>query len=157
MAPFPSGPVTGGCLCAAVRLRASEPPSWSSYCHCRDCRKASGAPLVVFVGFRSEAVAFEGKSAPSTYASSPRVRRFFCRRCGSPLAYEDARLPGMLYVLIGALDHPERFPPSHHAWSAQRLPWLALDDDLPRHPGFSAQRVKPGNDGSAGQTSESNH
>ena len=140
MAEDPASPVTGGCLCGAVRFRIEEPPDWISYCHCRDCRKATGAPLVAFVGAATVALRFEGEVEPTHYGSSPEVRRSFCPRCGSPIAYEDAGLPGMTFVLLGTLDRPEAFPPRHHAFESQRLPWLRIDDDLPRHARFSATR-----------------
>ena len=135
-----AGPVTGGCLCGAVRFRLDARPDWISYCHCRDCRKASGAPVVVFVGAAGAGVSFEGKAEPAIHRSSPEVRRSFCPRCGSPIAYEDAGLPGMIYFFLGAFDEPESFPPRHHAFESQRLPWLRIDDGLPRHARFSATR-----------------
>jgi len=135
-----TGLVTGGCLCGAVRFRLSERPDWTSYCHCKDCRKATGAPVVAFVGAATAAVSFEGEIEPASHRSSAEVRRRFCPRCGSPIAYQDAQLRGMIYFFLGALDEPEAFPPGHHAWESQRLPWLHLDDELPRHARFSAVR-----------------
>ncbi len=35
-------PITGGCMCGAIRYEASEPPIEVYYCHCRACRKAFG-------------------------------------------------------------------------------------------------------------------
>jgi hypothetical protein len=32
------------------------------------------------------------------------------------------------------MDRPEAVPPGDHIWSDSALPWLVLDDDLPRHP-----------------------
>ena len=41
-----AGPLhTGGCRCGAVRFEASADPHHVSYCHCKDCRRASGAPV----------------------------------------------------------------------------------------------------------------
>ncbi len=140
MAPAQAGPVTGGCLCGAVRFSFRERPDWISYCHCKDCRRATGAPVVAFVGAATAAVGFAGEAEPVSHRSSPEVWRRFCPRCGSPIAYQDERLPGMIYFFLGALDEPEAFPPRHHAWEEQRLPWLHIDDGLPRHARFSAIR-----------------
>ncbi len=38
-------PITGGCLCGAVRYESEEPPTDSNYCHCRICQRTSGAPV----------------------------------------------------------------------------------------------------------------
>ena len=140
MAENDAGPVTGGCLCGAVRFRLDARPGWISYCHCKDCRKATGAPVVAFAGAATATVTFEGEVEPAVHRSSPQVRRRFCPRCGSPIAYEDEGLPDMIYLFLGALDAPEAFPPRHHAFESQRLPWLRIDDDLPRHARFSATR-----------------
>ena len=129
----------GGCLCGAVRFRAAAEPLLVSYCHCRDCRKATGAPFVVLVGYRiGQTGIFEG--VPQRYSSSPGIRRAFCGRCGTPLSYEDERLPGEIYFMVGAFDQPERFKPDRHAWTSQRLPWLQIDDDLERHERHSRAR-----------------
>ena len=132
--------MTGGCICGAVRFRLDARPDWVSYCHCKDCRKATGAPLTAFVGAATATVRFEGEVKPAVYRSSPQVQRHFCPRCGSPIAYEDERLPGMIYFFLGALDAPEDFPPRHHAFESHRLSWLRIDDDLPRYARFSAKR-----------------
>ena len=49
-------PHTGGCRCGAVRFEASAEPFHISYCHCSDCRRATGAPVAAYVGFTAEQV-----------------------------------------------------------------------------------------------------
>ena len=39
--------ITGGCLCGATRYEIDTKPRFTSYCHCEDCRKANGAPVVM--------------------------------------------------------------------------------------------------------------
>src|SRR3546814_19514857 len=74
------------------------------------------------------------------FASSTGRDRPFCPHCGSRIGFTDARLVGRIYFHIGVLDEPERFQPTCHALEAERLPWLPIDDDLPRFPGFSIPR-----------------
>ena len=80
----------GRCFCGAVRFAAAGQPFQVSWCHCRDCRRQSGAPAVVWAGFRSDEVTFEG--APKRRQSSPHITRSFCAECGTPMTYEDDRL-----------------------------------------------------------------
>ncbi len=80
------------------------------YYHCRDCRRASGALVSLFVGYRMEQVE-TGPGVPKVYRSSPGVGRSFCGDCGTPLSYEDERLPGEVYVPVGVFDDPETFYP----------------------------------------------
>lgn len=120
---------TGGCRCGAVRFTASAAPHHVSYCHCGDCRRASGAPVSAFVGFKSVDVAFSG-AEPSRF-STGMVTRTFCGTCGSPLTYTDARLQDDLYFVIGAMDEPQSYTPTVHAYVSEKLPYLPTDDGLP--------------------------
>ena len=130
---------TGGCLCGRVRFRCSGTPFWVSFCHCGDCRKASGGAFMVFAGYRRDKIEMLG-DAPAVFESSPGVRRSFCPNCGSPLSYENDGLPGEVYVYAGVLDGAELLALSCHAWASRRLPWLTIEDDLRRYPGNSRRR-----------------
>ena len=55
-----SAVLTGRCFCGAIRFTASAEPFQVSWCHCKDCRRQTGAPAVVWAGFRTGEVAFEG-------------------------------------------------------------------------------------------------
>ncbi len=44
-------PITGGCLCGALRYEANAAPTFMGYCCCDDCQKASGSGFIPFVGF----------------------------------------------------------------------------------------------------------
>ena len=129
----------GSCRCGAIRFSASAPPHFSGYCHCDDCRRATGAPVAAFVGFREGEVTWTGE--PAAYGAPP-VSRLFCRDCGAPLGYRDARLDDRVYLYTAALDRPQDHPPQSHSYSGERLPWLRLADDLPGHPGTSVPRPK---------------
>jgi hypothetical protein len=95
-------------------LRAyGQPDAGVIYCHCRDCRKSSGAPISLFAGCGSEQVETE-QGTPKVYKSSLGVRRSFCADCGTSLSYEDERLPGEVYLMLGAFDDPEQFEPEVH-------------------------------------------
>ena len=80
----------GGCRCGSVAFRARTEPTVVVYCHCRDCRRSSGAPISLWVGYRSERVELT-RGEPTVYESSPGVRRSFCGTCGSPISFEDER------------------------------------------------------------------
>ncbi|MBL9059164.1 MAG: hypothetical protein JNK88_03955 [Mangrovicoccus sp.] len=69
--------------------------------------------------------------------ASPGVGRGFCARCGTPVCFENAGLPGEIRVSAAALDNPLADRPEGHDVRSEHLPWLALADDLPRSPGVS--------------------
>lgn len=131
---------SGRCLCGAVELRLTGAPISITYCHCQSCRRAAGGPLTVMVGYERAQLSYP-REAPRSFASSPGIDRPFCPHCGSRIGYTDARLPGRIYLHVGVLDAPERFAPTCHALTAERLPWLHIDDKLPQFPGFSVPRT----------------
>jgi hypothetical protein len=128
----------GGCRCGAIRFTASADPVYASYCHCSDCRRASGAPVAAFVGFMAEDVTFEGETG-STYGKAP-VSRSFCANCGAPIAYRDERLGDRIFFMLGAMDAPEKYPPRVHGYVREQLPFFHIDDGLPRLETMTAPR-----------------
>jgi hypothetical protein len=46
--------LTGGCLCGAVRYQAEGEPLYAGFCYCEDCRRASGAGAVPFMGYKKQ-------------------------------------------------------------------------------------------------------
>jgi hypothetical protein len=66
----------------ALRYAAPAPHS-VIYCHCRDCRRHTGAPLVSFVGYQMSEIKWSG-DARKIYKSSANIGRGFCGKCGTP-------------------------------------------------------------------------
>lgn len=131
----------GGCLCGAVRYRVSGAPLRVSNCHCGTCRKASGAPFVIWGVFEAKNFTIT-KGEPARFASSSRAMRQFCGRCGSALAahYVADEIIG---VTVGTLDRPGHLPPTRHIWTSSRLAWVTLADDLPRYAHDSPEVTSP--------------
>ncbi|WP_299674112.1 GFA family protein [uncultured Roseobacter sp.] len=123
--------ITGRCYCGKVQLIADALPEGVSYCHCRDCRRLSGAPVAAFAGFVKGVISFDPDPGPPVTHTAG-VTRWFCRACGSPLAATYDYLPGQTYVPLGLLDQAADLPPSLHSHATSRLPWLHITDDLPR-------------------------
>jgi hypothetical protein len=67
----------------------------------------------------------------ATYGNHP-VQRTFCSTCGAPIAYVDARLDDQIFFMLGAMDYPERYPPTVHGYVGEKLAFLRIDDGLPR-------------------------
>jgi hypothetical protein len=122
---------TGGCLCGAIRWRAGAEPMRVVSCHCRMCRRVSGAPFLTFVHFPVAAFAWIG-DVPTRYRSSAEAERGFCPRCGSTLSMHEAVLPDRVQVTLGSLDAPDAVRPDDNVWTESQLPWLRIDDGAPR-------------------------
>ncbi|HYB55457.1 MAG TPA: GFA family protein [Alphaproteobacteria bacterium] len=129
-------PLEGGCLCGSVRYRISLEPHHTGHCHCSMCRRAGGAPVVTWITLKEQGLAVT-KGTPSWYQSSDHGRRAFCPSCGTPLFFTSTRYAGYVDVTAGSLDHPERVTPDRHVYAPDRIPWLIMNDGLPRHVGDS--------------------
>ena len=123
----------GRCLCGAVRFETEAPPLWQSHCHCESCRRATSSPFTSYFGMAEGAWRWTG-APPAEYASSPGVMRYFCGRCGSPMAYRSDRWPEEMHFFAASLDDPARYRPENHVFWAEHLPWIALADGLPVRP-----------------------
>ena len=130
----------GGCLCGGIRYQITADPLIMGYCHCRVCQKATGAPVfAAVVVSRQDFRLLRG--SPRRYQSSARGVRHFCGDCGTPLFFEPLDLAEKWEVLAGTLDDPNWVQPAAHIWTSSQVPWLQIDDDLPRFrenrpPGF---------------------
>ena len=126
-------PVTGGCLCGAVRYALDGPALSTIYCHCTSCRKHTGAAAVALVGYRRDQLRYTS-GRPRVFASSPGVGRAFCGDCGTPLTWEGdgGEIGPMVEMLVGTLDQPADFAPECHIHVGERLPWFYTADHLPR-------------------------
>lgn len=126
---------TGGCLCGRVRYEAEGRPLVVGICHCRSCRRHTGAALVAFVAFDAANVRFPDTDR-AIYESSPGVGRGFCQTCGTPLTWEGPfRGTRIIEFHISTTDSPEAYAPDVHWHYAERLPWVDLPDTLPRYAG----------------------
>ena len=112
--------VTGGCLCGAVRVRATGAPLRVGLCHCLDCRKHHGALFHASAIFAEDAVQVTGETGDW-------AGRHFCPRCGSSVFSVS---PGEVEVHLGSLDEPNRFRPTYELWTIRREAWLPVFDGV---------------------------
>lgn len=114
--------IEGGCLCGAVRYELDEPALGTTACHCRDCQKAGGSPVMVWTFFREGALRWSvGRARKIAFAGR---ERSFCRDCGTPLMFFDPALPHLFEVSTASLDEPGKFPPIDQCWTKDRMPWF---------------------------------
>ncbi len=126
-------PISGRCLCGAVRYHTDGPPDWTALCHCESCRRACSAPVVAWMGFQAGSVTWVG--ARSFYRSSPIATRGFCSTCGTQMSFESTRWPGEIHLYAVSSDTPETYTPDLHCHYGERLAWLHISDTLEKHPG----------------------
>jgi hypothetical protein len=127
----------GGCLCGYVRYEYDGEVGPSSYCHCDDCKRATGGPYTV--GVLSEAsklrlLCGKVKGHTAIADSGRKVTREFCPECGSPLFTRAEKLPDKVFIKGGSLDEPGVVAPSIQTWTERAVEWAYPDKSLPGYP-----------------------
>lgn len=120
----------GGCLCGQVRWRASAEPANVRVCHCQQCQQATGAPYFARAVFLAEN--FERSGETLSWRTSPRVQRLSCARCGTSMFSLPNDPPARIGVGLATSDRPAALRPQMHIWVSEKLPWVVIDDGLPR-------------------------
>lgn len=128
----------GGCHCGAVRYETAGDPITHALCHCSDCRRSAGAPVVGWTMY-PEAQVTVTRGGTKTYESSHHGRREFCAACGTGLFYKNAEmLPGIIDVQSATLDDPDAVPARCHIQTAERISWMATSHELPEFDRYPA-------------------
>lgn len=132
--------IKGSCACGGIRFEIEKVTAMTN-CHCSICRKTTGASFAAYAHVRSgrfKLLSGEDLINPG-YEWTPGHARSFCSRCGSP-APKFLEATGMVSVPAGLLDSDPGMRPSMHVFTSSKVPWVDLQDDLPKHekwvPGF---------------------
>jgi hypothetical protein len=105
--------LTARWYCGVINIKATDAPLLKCYCHAIDCRRATGAPVVVLAKFTVKS-AILPKGRPQFQAKAGLKRRFWSKY-GSSLAGRYAYLTGKLYILTGVINQAEASDPRVHA------------------------------------------
>ncbi len=135
-----SSMITGKCYCGAITFYGEEEPQTVAYCHCVDCRRATGGPVAAFAAFGEGKIVFEPEEGKRVSINEGVVRTF-CENCGSSLTGRYDYLPNQIYVSIGIIDQADELMPEVHAHAAERLRWLHIDDDLERSEATATRKL----------------
>ena len=101
--------LTGGCHCGAVRYEAEGAALTHALCHCNDCRRSAGAPMVGWTMYRLDAVKVT-RGAPKVYASSELAEGTFALIVVLASEAVPARAPIQVAERIGWMEHAHELP-----------------------------------------------
>jgi len=127
-------PLTGGCMCGAVRYELSDTPIGAGYCHCTRCQRRSGgsascSALTKPGTFRIVA----GEDVVRCWRGDDGWEKAFCATCGSALFACDPDDPDQLAVRMGSFDSDPGVRPQIRQFVAYAAVWEPIPDDgLPR-------------------------
>ncbi len=126
---------TARCACGAVTFEFDTDPDFIAVCHCLDCKKASGAEAATWFGVPEDDFTLLS-GAPKTFHSiadsGKGLDRNFCTECGARLYTSNLEsFPGLVFVQLGSLDHPEMITPRLEMFIKRRAAW-AKPLDMPQ-------------------------
>lgn len=131
-------PLTGSCLCGAIRYTVSVPVTDLRACHCVHCQKASGTAGSVNAVIPGSAFRIT-QGTPKRYdakADSGRtLYRFFCGDCGSPIYSQRSTGTEVVVVRAGTFDNAEGMKIATNIWTRRALPWAYIDPASQQLPG----------------------
>ncbi len=134
-------PITGGCLCKAVRFTAYG----GTGCACASAGAAIAstglqAPGTVNAVFETSAVTIEGKLSThvSRADSGNTMMRGFCSACGTPVTSASDARPQFVILRVGTFDDPALAAPTMNIWTTSAPHWAHLDPELPSTPAATA-------------------
>ena len=128
-------PVTGSCLCGAVRYEIHGALLSVLNCHCSKCRRFNGHIGAYAATHRNNLIITRNdglKWYQSILDETPNVYRGFCKECGSSLFW-DPRESDNISITAGSIDEPTNLKTTGHVWVSQKADYYTIDDDLPQH------------------------
>ena len=129
-------PLTGGCLCGAVRFEVTEPLVSSGYCHCTRCQRRTGTAASPGARIAPGSLrVLAGEEHIRAYEPADGFAKVFCTACGSSLWSRSQEDPEVFSIRLGAFDDDPGIRPTYRQFVAYAAPWEPIPDDgLERFP-----------------------
>lgn len=122
----------GSCLCGGVRYEVRGPLEAMARCHCRECRKASGAEFATNASVAANDLhLISGQNLLREFESSPGQFRVFCGECGSPIMKRVTAKPDTLRIRLGCLDSRLDQKPVIRVFLSEKQGFTEILDDIP--------------------------
>ncbi|MDQ5835058.1 MAG: GFA family protein [Actinomycetota bacterium] len=129
-------PLTGGCMCGAVRYEVDAPLELAGYCHCTRCQRRTGGSASISARVQPGSFRIaRGEEAVEIFRPDQGFTKAFCSGCGSALYSQSQDDPEILSVRMGTFDTDPGIRPSYRQFVSYAAGWEPLPDDgLPRFP-----------------------
>jgi hypothetical protein len=120
-------PLTGGCLCGAIRYEVTAAPLGVYACHCTDCQKQSASAFALAVPVLRAAFRVTAGAPVAWTRKSPggaTVLSWFCGTCACRIYGEREGRPSVLNIRAGSLDDTSWIANVAHLWTRSAQPWM---------------------------------
>ena len=131
----PSAPITGGCLCGAVRYEVTAPFVSAGYCHCTRCQRRTGTSASASARVAPGSLRItSGEELVAAWAPPEGFLKCFCTACGGALWSRDPGDAETISVRLGTVDLEPGIRPQYRQFVAYAARWEPIPDDgLPRY------------------------
>lgn len=128
--------IRGRCFCGSIHFQLTPPTEIFSHCHCESCRLSHGAAFVTWTSVPEPQFELAGGiKLVSHYISESGAEWGFCSNCGASMFYRVESAPGRVYITAANLIDPMDRDPERHMSFEERVDWVEVGDDLPKHRG----------------------
>jgi len=134
---MPTFPLTGGCLCGAVRFEVSRPLVTANYCHCTRCQRRTGTAASAQAVIEPGSLRIvQGEELVRAFRPADGWAKLFCQECGSALFSQSQADPEQMTIRMSAFDSDPGIRPQARYHVGTAAAWEPIPDDgLPRHEG----------------------
>jgi hypothetical protein len=125
----PTLPITGGCLCGAIRYEITAYPLLLYTCHCTNCQRQSGSAFAMNMPVATnvfQIVRGEPKGWRRLSPSGAETVSWFCGDCAGRVHGSRPGRPEAVTVRAGTLDDTSWLIPAAHLFTRSAQPWLHL-------------------------------
>merc|ERR1712218_627373 len=96
--------ISGGCQCRAVKYELLAIPIEIQHCYCSICRKISGSTSCAWSPIKELDIRFICNQTLTFYKSSKKVKRGFCRKCGSKIYLKYEYQKSLIWLTTASFD-----------------------------------------------------
>lgn len=127
-------PLTGQCLCGAVKYEVDQIEPQMGHCHCSMCRKFHGAAFATYGEADIENFRWiQGEACLKDFIAENGTRRRFCTNCGSSMTFAPTTDDQtVVEFALGTLDGDIELRPDVHIFVSSKANWLEISDELPQ-------------------------
>jgi len=146
LGPSAPGKVLGRCQCGSVVIEIGYPAFWAWHDHSQASRLAHGAAYATYVGvWRRHFRVAQGADRITRYEDkAANTVRAFCKRCGTPLTYEQKRSRHMINIPRALFQGRTGRHPLYHAHIEEMPDWTFSGGKLvplKGYPGYVRERT----------------
>ena len=124
----------GECYCGAVKYAIAGDLIRMYCCHCRTCRKVTGASFSTTAVVDPALFSIEeGEEHVVEVPQGPHARNH-CSQCHCWVFSRSEPFPAVMFVPCGTLTSTPQRGIDYHVFYSQKAPWINIDDGTPIYP-----------------------